>query len=368
MRTQKRPDSARCFHLLSLLGLSTDRATPKCDPSWHTHEQITNLVSELEDSEWSELLTLAGKNHALLRTLPKLMSLPSAGRPDRISRAIEAEQDRIDHALGFLESICSSLSEAGKVVVIKTLDHWPDFGSDLDLYTDAASRDVIAIMQDQFKARVANPSWGDRLANKCNFEVPGLPELVEVHIRRLGQTGEQSRIGRYLMARAREGKFGGRSFLVPSPEDRMIISTLQRMFRHFYIRLCDVLNLCRSADEDRIDYDYLHSLAKPAGLWEGVATYLNIVSAFVEGYRGRGMQLPASLKAAAQFGGEKIRFGKQFLRIPIVPHSARLYAAELKELLWSGELENSLRLGLLPFLATAAAVEYKITGSDKGIW
>jgi len=27
-----------------------------------------------------------------------------------------------------------------------------------------------------------------------------------------------------------------------------------------------------------------------------------------------------------------------------------------------------VRLGLLPCLATAAAVGYKITGSDKGIW
>jgi hypothetical protein len=33
-----------------------------------------------------------------------------------------------------------------------------------------------------------------------------------------------------------------------------------------------------------------------------------------------------------------------------------------------GEVRNSLRLSLLPGLATAAALELKITGSDKGIW
>jgi hypothetical protein len=32
------------------------------------------------------------------------------------------------------------------------------------------------------------------------------------------------------------------------------------------------------------------------------------------------------------------------------------------------EFKSSARLSLLPYLATAAAVGQKITGSDKGIW
>lgn len=51
----------------------------------------------------------------------------------------------------------------------------------------------------------------------------------------------------------------------------------------------------------------------------------------------------------------------------LFPDSARFYTAELKELLWKGEFRNTLRIGLLPLLATAAAVEYRITGSDRGI-
>jgi hypothetical protein len=37
-------------------------------------------------------------------------------------------------------------------------------------------------------------------------------------------------------------------------------------------------------------------------------------------------------------------------------------------LLLKGELQNTLRLSLLPGLAAAAALEMKISGSDKGIW
>jgi hypothetical protein len=51
-----------------------------------------------------------------------------------------------------------------------------------------------------------------------------------------------------------------------------------------------------------------------------------------------------------------------------LPHSVKLYASELKTLLLQGEVRNSFRLSLLPCLATAAALEQKITGSDKGIW
>jgi hypothetical protein len=46
----------------------------------------------------------------------------------------------------------------------------------------------------------------------------------------------------------------------------------------------------------------------------------------------------------------------------------KLYFSEWKKLLLNGELQSTLRLSLLPGLATAAALELKLTGSDKGIW
>ncbi len=99
-----------------------------------------------------------------------------------------------------------------------------------------------------------------------------------------------------------------------------------------------------------------------------MATYLLIVSDYVARYRGRGLDLPAFGRTSAKFGGDRIRYGRGFLRIPILPHAARLYASELRELILSGKLKGSLRLSLLPCLATAAALEYKISGNDKGIW
>jgi hypothetical protein len=97
-------------------------------------------------------------------------------------------------------------------------------------------------MQTRFHAQIAPRSWGDRLANKWNFHVPGLPEAVEIHMGRLGQTGEEVAIAGFLSNRTRPQTLGDRTFRVPTAEDRLMISTLQRMYRHFYFRLCDVVD------------------------------------------------------------------------------------------------------------------------------
>jgi hypothetical protein len=155
---------------------------------------------------------------------------------------------------------------------------------------------------------------------------------------------------------------------VLAPEDRIIISTLQRMYRHFYIRLCDVVDNAILLESECVDFAYLHSLGSAAGIWEGIATYLTVISGYIESFRGQGIALPALVTGSAKFGVEKVHYRRDFLRVPILPHSLGLYASELKTLLLRGEVRNSLRLSLLPGLATAAALELKITGSDKGIW
>jgi hypothetical protein len=328
-------------------------------------------MSGNESQNLNEILRLATSHHVIVRTFPSLQKQLMANGDARahwVEQELAKERERIDHAISFLAPICEELEEAGDVVVIKSLDHWPDLGSDLDLYTNADRKAVVAIMRERFKAQLDKRSWGDRLANKFNFIVPGLPELVEVHVSRLGQTGEQIAITQSVVNRATRGRFGSFTFNTPAPEDRMIISTLQRMYRHFYVRLCDIVDNAKLIDSGAVDYPYLKSLAESAGLWDGLATYLVIISGYVKSYRGESLSLPPLVTRAAHFGNELVHFRRNFLRIPIFPQSAWFYASEWKRLLLNGELRGTLRLSLLPGLATAAALEMKMTGSDKGIW
>jgi len=330
-------------------------------------------IAEISREEFEDLLILANSHHVIMRGLEVFVqTMRHAGddtRAEWAETALSAERARIENAMPFLQAICATFEAEGyDVTVIKSLDHWPDLGSDLDLYTDASSADVLRLMSGRFEAQVASRSWGDRLARKWNFVIPGLPEAVEIHMGRMGQTGEQVGIAASLARRARVALVGNRMFRVPAAADRLLISTLQRMYRHFYFRLCDIVDTATLSETGAIDYEDLRSSAKAAGIWKGVTTYLAIVSDYLEHYRGIGLDLPPFVRASARFGGDEIHFSHGFLRIPIMPQSAKLYGSQLTTLLLNRELKNSVRLSLLPCLATAAAVGLKITGSDKGIW
>ena len=319
------------------------------------------------------LVALANTNHVIIRAMEIVRRdcerAKDTERAAWAQQALSAEQARIARALEHLHAICSAFAaEKLDVTVMKSLDHWPDLGSDLDLYTNATPQAVCGLMTKHFGAQIATRSWGDRLACKWNFEIPGLPEPVEVHVGRLGQTGEQILLASRLPSRARTVEMGGYVFRVPSASDRLMISTLQRMYRHFYFRLCDIVDSAWLAESGLLDYSELRSSAQSAGIWEGAATYLVIVSDYVRQYRGKDLGLPQFVRDSAQFGGDLVTFNRDFLRVPIMPQSASLYRTQLTGLIRKGELHSSARLGLLPWLATAAAVGHKLTGSDKGIW
>ena len=369
-------DSSKSVQLLSELvcnRAATSSSSAKILPTVSPSARLADLTSVLKLEDLDELKALAMSNHIIVRAFELLAPIldveGNRQAAEWVQSAVEAERTRIQHALMFVTEICAALEQTGfRVTVIKSLDHWPDLGSDLDLYTDAPASQVVQVMTTKFKAKVDNRSWGDRLANKWNFVVPDLLELVEVHVGRLGQTGEQIALTRSLLARTQSKTIGSFAFRVPAAEERIVISTLQRMYRHFYIRLCDIVDNAYLLDQRLVDFEYLHSLGAESGLWDGIATYLNIISQYMEAYRGYGVPLPSLVTGSAKFGAGKVRFRKQFLRVPILPQSINLYAGELKTLLMHGDLRNSLRLSLLPGLATAAALEQKLTGSDKGIW
>src|SRR5581483_4566116 len=328
-------DSTKSVQLLSELVCNSGpsfatASNVKLRPSLTPSRRLADLVSVLRQEDLAELKSLAMSNHVILRAFEPLASIldieGNRQAAEWVQAAMDDERARIQHALGFLNDICAALQKGGcPATVIKSLDHWPDLGSDLDLYTHADASQVIHVMQSAFGAKLESRSWGDRLANKWNFVVPGLPELVEVHVGRMGQTGEQIALTRSLSARSQNKTIGHFCFTVPAPEDRIVISTLQRMYRHFYIRLCDIVDNAALLDQRLVDFEYLHSLGASAGLWDGIATYLSIVSEYVEAYRGYGVPLPSLVTGSAKFGAGKVRFRRQFLRVPILPQSVNLY-------------------------------------------
>ena len=328
-------------------------------------------VAGLSNDERDQLVSLADSNHVVIRAFQAVAQQASndAALAAWARGILDRERERIQNALTFLHHICDELEQCGcPVTVMKSLDHWPDLGNDLDLYTTAEERQVVRIMTTRMGAHVEPRSWGDRLANKWNFAVPRLPEAVEVHAQRLGQTGEHTAMAKRFITRRVPKTLNGLTFLVPAPEERVIVATLQRMYRHFYFRVCDILNTLNLLQNGELDFAELKSAADLGGIWPGVATYLKIVCDYVEHYRGTAPELPQQVRAAARFGGDVIRAGGKFLRVPILPNGAELYTRQITHTAMHGDVPATLRLSLLPYLASAAAVAFRITGSDKGIW
>jgi hypothetical protein len=330
-----------------------------------------HYVAELNPEERADFVELANANHVIVRALTILQNAAVALNENQIADWCEScltgERLRIGHAIGMLEPICDVLESRGcKVTVIKSLDHLPDLGSDLDLCTTADEHRVEQVMREEFGARPVDRSWGDRLANKWNYSVPGLPELVEIHVQFLGQTGEHADLAAQVVNRRLRRVVEHHEFHVPAAEERVVISTLQRVYRHFYFRLCDMIDMTSLVQSEPLHFAELRKAADLAGIWQGVATFLFLIQSYVESYGGE-LPLPKEVISAAYSRSGTVRFGNGFLRVSKLT-AAGLYGSQLVQ---AGRQRNKralLRLPLLPPLAISALVAHRITGNDRGIW
>ncbi len=225
---------------------------------------------------------------------------------------------------------------------------------------------ALTILQNAAVAHPVERSWGDRLAHKWNYSVPGLPELVEIHVQFLGQTGEHAQMAKRVIDRRVRKAMGGRDFHVPAPEERIVISTLQRVYRHFYFRLCDMIDMTLLLQSEPLNFAELKNAADVAGIWPGVATFLCLIQSYIRSYGGN-VALPQEVTEAAYSPGDNVRFGNGFLRVSKLT-GAGLYGSQLMHAGRHRDVRALLRLPLLPPLAISALVAHSLTGNDKGIW
>lgn len=362
----------RCISLLSKLTVQGYNHDFSAIASNLDHLQPDlEQVASLGPQQLGEFLELADAHHVTVRALAVLEQMAAAQDLSELeqacSDAIATEQARISKAVEGLYAIVQALDMAGcPVTVIKSLDHWPDLGSDLDLYTSGSPEQVVKVMKERMQAELEPRSWGDRLAGKWNFQIPGLNELVEIHVRYLGQTGEQTVMARRVLERGVTKTVNGRRFPVPAPEERILISTLQRMYRHFYFRLCDMVDMAKLLMGGAVDFVELRRGAEKGGIWPGVASYLVILSNYL-GEFGRRVELPREVIRSASSADLQVQFRGGFLRVPMRP-AAGLYGSQLLNASRHRDLRAIARLPLLPPLAVSALLAYRLTGSDKGVW
>ena len=259
--------SVRGLELLSQLALVEDAS------------EAVDGVAGMDEKERADFRALAYEHHVVIRALRPLRDAALRNQAGELAdwamQELAKEELRIANSLEFLDQICLQLEAAGcPITVMKSLDHWPDIGNDLDLYTTVGHEVTSRLLREKFQAVRLSPTWGDRLADKRSFHIPGLKTTVEIHHGRLGQTGEHRALASWRFVERRVPIYlAGYRFMAPAPEERIIAAALQRMYRHMYFRICDVANSGGIVESGALDYSELRAAADCGGIWPGVASY-----------------------------------------------------------------------------------------------
>jgi hypothetical protein len=361
------PENEQMMQALGILLLSSQEGGDR-----RKFEATLERVRCLPSKNLEALIGRATSQRVLRRLLEILKPHFPLDREDAsllLETTLHAERERSQNLMTMLDRIVGAFHGRGyPVLVMKTLDHWPDTGSDVDLLASGADQEVCNVLEHDFGAERQAQSWGDRLAHKFNFTVPGLGELVEIHIGCLGQTGEQEKLAEGVLSRRIEQPFGNSVLPVPIPEDRIIIATLQRMYRHYYIRLTDIINIFGAVGRGAVDFERLQGLATESAIWPGVATLLTVICQHGVRFGGEPVNLPDFVGTATRFDAYRTYVDRKFVRVPLMPEAANLYMLQLAQNGRRRNLRAVARLSLLPLLATAAFVSFRFTGNDKGIW
>jgi hypothetical protein len=329
-------------------------------------------VSALDKADFADFLKLLSEHHVTLRVLQAYVSIASDASAQPVETAqevINKERERIRISLEYLDAICAALESNGhQVVAFKTLDHWPDFGNDLDLFVIGNEDRIRRLLIEAFRGEEQVRSWGDHLAHKWSFRVPGCPADVELHINRLGQAGEHSTLARRFITRRQYVYLNGHSLPIPAPEERVIAAALQRMYRHLYFRVCDIVNLTALLRANELSWDELAFAAGIGGIWPGVAGCLQTVAAYASQYLCEPLHVPQQLTADGEWTASKLHVQGRFLHVPFLPDGAKLFRRQFSQMLVRRDFDAIARLSLLPPLASVAAVAYVLTGSNGRIW
>ena len=229
--------------------------------------EIASAQRELDGSR-DIVLKWCALNVITIRALTKLktygMQLPSS-----LEEQLRSEQERVHGGMEVIREVSQWCEDKGiPFVVMKTLDQYPDQGHDIDIFIDEGLPELDTIFQKQMGGEVLKRSLCDRLAQKVNYKLPN-GFVLELHCTRLGQVGEHRRLGVEILRQRRAVSVAGVQTFAPPPEGQLLFAVLQRIYRHFNFRICDVVNMTRIATEGGLRLSVLEKLSQPAGIYPG---------------------------------------------------------------------------------------------------
>lgn len=295
---------------------------------------------------WEKELSLAKKNVVLLRRDAILSRKGISPTEQAYHETVEAEKKRIHDTLPIIQKL-ADLCEEAKIpyVFTKSFQHFPDMGHDIDLLVMDSSSRIDNLLREKLDIVPAGDSLTNKVAGKTSYRIPGLETSLEIHHGRVGHIGEYPAYARDLVHRKHKLQIDGHTFPVPSPEDQLIFSVLQRVYSHLNFRISDLLSGSALLHRQDMDWDYITRQIHALGIEPGFVFY----------------------KACVQESGESVlHFKRDCYRYQWYSVTSRLYGRKVLKAFSEGDWKNLGRilvfLPALSLLTSLRLIQRKFVG------
>ncbi|MFH0764098.1 MAG: hypothetical protein V1927_03765 [Candidatus Omnitrophota bacterium] len=318
-----------------------------------------------KELEFNRILSVLNKNRLTVRWLRSNEKLLTAAETEQVKPILEEEGLRLDRAVDVIGKVTEEFEKRNlRIMVIKSLDNYPDLGHDVDLCTDAPIEEIDNILIGLYKAKLDVPTLAEKIAVKRNYKMPNNITL-EVHCSRLGEFGEEKRFVRGLLSeRVKVNITDDKTAYVPKAEYRLLLCVLQRMYRHFNIRICDVYNTIRLINDNVINWEYLKEISLKYGIWEGVLLYLGYVQRIADYYDA---DFSIRDRLDNSVWPSKITDRNMHYRFPLLSTGARIYTTKIASFIKNADIDGLARLSLAFPLSLMHYVLVKLTGRSR-VW
>ena len=272
MNLQHRPDATADLLLpvaATLLGHGSD-------------EWVQRLDRAVERWGWDRFTRVLWENRISLRTAYAFQHrLPSVA-PERWKSLIEAEEKRQKKMLDYMQLLSERLEL--EFMFIKTVDNFPDFGHDVDLLTRESGKRVHEEFLKKGFSR-GDQTLAERISDKMNFTIDNSCP-AEAHCARIGEFGEHREFTQYLLDHRVPVQLGGLEVWGATYPARVLLLVAQRLYRHFTLRTCDVLNAVSWFRAGAVTVSELYELASRFGFLPGARWFVRFLNEVEESCGG----------------------------------------------------------------------------------
>jgi putative nucleotidyltransferase-like protein len=313
---------------------------------------------------WGDLLHVAAQNGVLIRVVDKLEQMGLQPR-HFFSASVREMRARNQRKLGLIGRIGEGCVEGDvEFIFPKVFQNYPDMSGDIDLYISPRSPKVDAVVLRGLGAVPVKRNLRNRIDGTANYRLPGCDSLLEIHHGRVGMLGEHKSYIKQIIENGRFVRLEGWEFLVPSPEDQLILQALQRVVQRSYLRLSDVVSTIILLRRDVLDWDYILKTVKDLNIFYGLGCYLSFVEQiYSETFKS--LLPPDLMRSVISKRRGTIEFREGFYRFHRIRVGSRGYANKFCSAVITENWAVASRLSLLPVLALTTISRKALLGAPR---